>query len=374
MLKTEKFEVTISPNNIKRYKSFGYDVKYRDVIFVNKEEISRGSHAKEVRICDNCGKEYTKAHRDMEITYERFKQDLCPECSAKKRREKAEKTCLEKFGFHTPLESKEIQAKIEATNLQLYGVKRPMESEFIRNKGQQSFQEHFQGAKMLTQVFELQEKAKNTIRERYGVENVAQSEEIKEKIKQTCIQKYGKENPSQVVEIRAKIEESFYEKFGVVNAMQIPENVEKASQTCYANYGVYHPLQNPDILSKMIDTFNRNGTCKTSVPQEELYSKCKDLFSDCEVYINYPFKYYTLDIMIIKNDIKIDIEYDGWYWHKNNKRDKARDSYVANRGVKILRVKSGSLLPKDEELIGAVQLLLTTEKNKSEIVLSDWKD
>jgi hypothetical protein len=73
MLKTEKFEVTISPNNIKRYKSFGYDVKYRDVIFVNKEEISRGSHAKEVRICDNCGKEYTKAHRDMEITYERFK-------------------------------------------------------------------------------------------------------------------------------------------------------------------------------------------------------------------------------------------------------------------------------------------------------------
>ena len=58
--------------------------------------------------------------------------------------------------------------------------------------------------------------------------------------------------------------------------------------------------------------------------------------------------------MIIKNDIKIDIEYDGWYWHKNNKRDKARDSYVANRGVKILRVKSGSLLPKDEELIGAV--------------------
>mgnify|MGYP003519137843 CR=1 FL=1 len=42
---------------------------------------------------------------------------MCPECSAKKRREKAEKTCLEKFGFHTPLESKEIQAKIEATNL-----------------------------------------------------------------------------------------------------------------------------------------------------------------------------------------------------------------------------------------------------------------
>ena len=55
---------------------------------------------------------------------------------------------------------------------------------------------------------------------------------------------------------------------------------------------------------------------------EEIYP---DYFSE----LNYVLSSLFLDIILIVNDeIKIDIEYDGNYWHKDSQKDRRRDEYV----------------------------------------------
>ena len=76
----------------------------------------------------------------------------------------------------------------------------------------------------------------------------------------------------------------------------------------------------------------------------------------------------------LNNDVKIDVEYDGWYWHQDKKKDKKRDYYHMRRGWKILRVKSGTKLPSFDALFKALDYLINTDHHHCEIILDDWKD
>ena len=68
------------------------------------------------------------------------------------------------------------------------------------------------------------------------------------------------------------------------------------------------------------------------------------------------------------NGIKIDIEYDGKFWHQNEEKDKKRDANVENF-YKILRIKSKSKVPSDEELIKSVNLLLMAPQQEQVLLL-----
>ena len=41
------------------------------------------------------------------------------------------------------------------------------------------------------------------------------------------------------------------------------------------------------------------------------------LLDEYKVELNYPLSQLNLDIAIFIGDIKIDLEYDGWYWHQD---------------------------------------------------------
>lgn len=67
-----------------------------------------------------------------------------------------------------------------------------------------------------------------------------------------------------------------------------------------------------------------------------------------KVEINYPYSYYSLDVLIIMPDnILIDFEYDGLFWHneKLKNKDAARDKYMKRHRFKIIRIKSDSSVP-----------------------------
>ena len=74
-----------------------------------------------------------------------------------------------------------------------------------------------------------------------------------------------------------------------------------------------------------------------------------------------------------ENTIKIDIEYDGWYWHQDKAKDDRRDSFLKAQGYKVLRIKSGNLLPNFQDLDKAIEILLKEDINYYEIILNDYK-
>lgn len=161
-------------------------------------------------------------------------------------REKAKKTCLEKYGVENPQQVKEIQKKTIDTKHKLYGEK----------------------------CEEITKKIKQTKLERYGDENYNNS--IKNKY--TCLNKYGVENVFQSDEIRNKIKETLYNHYGVEYPLQNKNLQEKLISTNIAKYGVLFPF------------FKNNIKCvtKNSKPNQKFEKKlnCNDIRHEREYPIN----------------------------------------------------------------------------------------
>ena len=52
----------------------------------------------------------------------------------------------------------------------------------------------------------------------------------------------------------------------------------------------------------------------------------KNEYEDCK--INYPVSWFNLDCYVKINDVNIDVEYDGWYWHQDIRKDIKRDKII----------------------------------------------
>ena len=198
--------------------------------------------------CINCD------NKMVEKTFEKLLKNKnfgCKECSKYFQQEKTNKTCLEKYGCSTPLQSHEVKDKIKATCLEKYGVEYSLQSHEVREKG------------------------KVTNLEKYGVENPLQSQEVKDKSKATCLEKYGVESPLQNKEVMKKVKSTNLEKYGVENPSQNKEIKSKKLDTCVKNYGVANPSQSNIVKSKKIDTCFKNWGVEHPSQAEEVRDKCK---------------------------------------------------------------------------------------------------
>lgn len=179
--------------------------------------------------------------------------------------------------------------------------------------------------------------AMRTNKERYGVDWCLQRDDFKEKQKQTCLEKYGVEYISQSKEFRNTVENTCIKKFGVKNISQADV-----------------------IKKKKADSFYKNGTCPTSKPQLLLFETLKEMYGACE--LNYPVGKCSLDCFVIVNNVKIDVEFDGSYWHSGKEeRDKRRNYYLIGRGYKVLRYISSLRIPSKEQIEEDIKHLITTD-------------
>lgn len=194
-------------------------------------------------------------------------------------------------------------------------------------------------------------KNKKTSIIKYGVDHFLKSPEVIEKREQTNIEKYGGKSPTCDKEV-----------------------IIKTKQTNLKRYGFECALSSPNIREKRNKTLVKNGTCMTSSQQIDLHKMMQERYP--KAILNYPYGRCIFDIALIleEKDIKIDIEYDGWYWHQDQQKDRRRNYYNIRRGWKVLRVKSGEKLPTKEELFEAIDYLINTEHYYKEIKLDDWKD
>jgi hypothetical protein len=148
----------------------------------------------------------------------------CTQCSTIKRK----KTCIEKYGCGSPLQSEEIKQKIKATNL-----------------------------------------------EKYGVENPSQSPEIHQKKIETSLKNYGCEYPLQSEIIKEKSKQTNFNKYGVSSAMKLPEIAQKSVKTRIENNTfckTNHSIECRDFIRTYIKEKNyKLNQCAFSDKENNLY-------------------------------------------------------------------------------------------------------
>lgn len=360
MILEKEIKVKITNGNRKYYQEKGYEAKYLSEEFIKLEDLSDNCGAIEKRVCDCCKKTIERKHKAWVDTFKAFGEDLCPECSKPKMFEHIKQSNLEKYGVEFPMQSEQIKEKAKQTCRNHYGCDFSFQNKDVQHKIDDIITQKYGSRRAFAQSDEICEKRKNTVNERYRCDNVFQSEEIKDKIKQTLLEEYQCDNISKNADIKNKKEETCLENYGVCHPLQSTEIMQKQRNTCLNKFGTEFPMQNKEVKCKAMETMCKNGTVPTSKPQMLLYEVIKNYYKDCIVEINYPLDTLSLDIMLVYNGYKIDIEYDGEYWHKDRAKDTKRDFFVESQGYKVLRVLSNYDIPTIQQIEEALFYLTTT--------------
>lgn len=345
----QKIKVLCRGSNKELFLSKHYPWKYNEYIEVNAEDLPHGSHSRTIILCDHCHQDDDSYETEVCSYYKCHDEnmgDFGPKC----RHIKSEQTCYNHYGVKHPLQSPELLQKSQNTLYKNYSVKYTLRSS------------------------EILQRFKKTNLEKLGVEYPMQSEEVKNKSKYTNLEKLGVEYPMQSELVREKSKKTNLDKYGVEYSNQSSLVRDKTIQTNLLRYGVKNPLMNPDIRRKAMQSFLLKDKI-TSIPQERCAELLKDIYSDkviCDVLENN----FCLDFVLNINGCKIDIEYDGWYWHHDKisrLRDLKRDKVLQKLGYKTLRIRSAYQIPEKDQIIHAVDILTKTDSVFQEIILEDWK-
>lgn len=322
MLITKEVRVRWNPTTKNHYISKGYkELKHNELFVVPVEDLPDGSHVKIEASCDGCGNIKTMQYREYLQYYTEKYGYLCKKCSV----QKAIDTQVERYGG-VGLQAKEIKEKAKATNIIKYGCETPFENK------------------------EIYEKIRKTQNEKYGGIGMA-SEKTRSKIETTNLKIRGVRNPSQAEDIK-----------------------KKKSETCLKNYGVEHIFQDKErfaeILEKSRKTILANGNGKTSNMEKSVVDMLIEIYGEKNCDPSKLVGSLTFDCLLTVGNDKIDVEYDGWYWHKDNvDADRRRNYKVLGLGYKVLRIKSKYKLPTKEQIIEAVNYLTIENHHYNEILL-----
>lgn len=212
----------------------------------------------------------------------------------------------------------------------------------------------------------VSKKAKNTMLQKYGVEHYQQTDECKNRKTQTCISKYGVENPSQLNSIQQKKKETNLIKFGTEWYVQS----EQFRELCYEKYGECNPMKNLHIQEKAALSLINNNNVPVSSEEKKMVKLIQSIYGEEKCFPCFPEGKLIFDCMLMLDDIKIDIEYDGFYWHSQRKyQDRKRDEVVKKLGYKVLRVISKGAMPSKEEIIKSVEYLKHQEHSFTKITV-----
>lgn len=183
-----------------------------------------------------------------------------------------------------------------------------------------------------------QKKREDSFISKYGVNSPGASKFCKEKAIQSMIDKYGQGYALQTLTGRKSFEQSMLKKYNCVNPALSSELAYKARVTAY-----------------------NNGTFVTSIPEQKIIKMLIDLYGKENCYPGYPVDKVNLDCLLTIDNVKIDVEYDGYYWHKDTKLyDQHRNHWLIANGYKVIRVLGNTRddLPSCERLKEEVDYIL----------------
>lgn len=390
MLLQETVMLKWNPKNIKHYKEKGYNyTKLHEFFEVDIRDLTEYSKIKISYSCDYCRIEKKKAWADYIKENNNFStKDCCKSCYPlklketfsnrveenpdfyKEIQEKIKQTHLEKRGVEHHFMLEEIKNQIKETNIEKHGSEYYSSTDEFKEKFKETMLANY-GVEHPSKSIELQEKKVKTVLDKYGVSNVAMVQEFHEKQKETMMERYGVEYSLQSENIRFKWRETNIEIYGTEHPAQSDIVKDKTKTTNIERYGVEYTTQSPEVREKMASAYYKNGTIKTSSQQLKIYEILKDNGYDVE--LNYPVSSMNLDIAIFIKDMRIDLEYDGTYWHKDKQKDRKRDEFLKKEGWKILRIIGKRDIPSLEELKISIDKLINSDRTFTKIELKDAK-
>lgn len=192
MILTKIVKLKINIKNIDNLRSNGYEnLELNNIIEINTEHLSSGSHTKIEVKCDVC----TNTRFIMYKEYMRsLKNKGYYSCKGSCSSGKNKLTCIEKYGLDNPSKIEEFKNKKKETSMLRLGVDSPFKSIDIREKIKSVLIEKY-GIDNPSKSIEFLNKKKSTLMKRYNVECYFSSDDFKEKSKKTNIEKYGVEHP-----------------------------------------------------------------------------------------------------------------------------------------------------------------------------------
>ena len=159
-----------------------------------------------------------------------------------------------------------------------------------------------------------------------------------------------------------KCQKSIQEKYGVDCVLQLLEIKNQIRQTLQSKYGVSHYSKTKEYKKKCKETYLshlQEGKIQAPVSSQQIaiYKLLNQIYNNGE--LNYPCGRCLLDCMVIVNGIKIDVEYDGIFWHQGKEDyDRRRNYFVIGQGYKVLRIKGKHKIPEEDLLKSSINKLI----------------
>jgi hypothetical protein len=399
MILNEFIELKITRKNIDHFTQWHKDIKLKDIIKVDPNNLQKSCNIKVDVSCDICGVE-------RNIKFQAYTKNInsCPEypiytcdkCShvkikeynkkkwgveyysqTKEYGEKFRSTMVERWGVEYALQSDELKDKAKKTNLENFGVENPfMDNKMIKEKFSQKY-----GVDHPSKVKSISDKIKKTNLEKFGFESPLSSPIIRDKFKKTNLEKWGEDHYSKTDNYKESVKKTNLERWGVEWTLQNKEIRDKAIKTSLEKWGVTNPIMSdesrkrfkitsdPNYISYegsgisklicdnghiyMINTSNystrkknRTPLCtvcnpigtSSSLKEDELYRFIKSNYSG-EVIQSWRD---GLEIDIYLPDLKLGFEFNGLYWHSDEWKDKNyhldKTLYFRERGIRIIHI------------------------------------
>lgn len=200
-----------------------------------------------------------------------------------------------------------------------------------------------------------------TNQKRYGGNSPSCDKNVVEKQRNTFLEKYGVTSPAKNKEVQSKIKNTCLERYGTDIAAKADMIKNKAMKTCEERYGGKSSQCSPDVRRKTMNTRMNNGNIPVSKQELAMIELLKEIYGEENCISQYILDRIAFDCLIIVNGVKIDVEYDGKYWHKDEHKDIRRDYFTISKGYKVLRFRGNYAIPTREQIINSVNYLVNSE-------------
>jgi hypothetical protein len=300
--------------------------------------------------------------------------------------EKIKITNLERWGVEWTLQNDLVRDKIKKTSLDKWGTETPSQNQFVKNKIIKTNQERYGGnSAMCSDHVKL--KSKETLLLNWGVDNPLKSEEIKDKIKKTNLDNLGVEYPTQSEKVLKKIKDNNLIKWGTGHVHQSDiyriENTKIGSNEFYLTYkgdgvsifncdcGKDHTFEiNTDnFFSRISQNIKLCTICHPinntiSFAESILFEFINSVF-DGKIIQSYRDE---LEIDIYLPELKLGFEYNGLYWHSDDRKDKNyhinKTNHFSKRGIKIVHIWQDDWIYKTEIVKSQIRNMIRLTSNK----------
>jgi len=320
-------------------------------------------------------------------------------------KQKLKSTVKQKYGVDSVAKLESVKEKRHTTNLEKYGVPEAASSKVVRDKIEKTVKSKY-GVNTVFENIEIQTKAKETIKNRYGVDEILSKKEIRTKINDTNFERYGSIFPMRNVILQEKRRNTIIDKYDAYGANAHPTVSTKFKKTIYTNYYTNKLISNP-MVTPLFSIDEYCGTldaAKRGINYKWQCKNCNTIFYDYLAAGHLPscttcfpriwnrskgeiLLFGALDVKnkiandrtiigreidIMLPDFSIGIEFNGMYWHSEQK---GKDKYyhfnktidAENNGVRLIQIYENEWINKPNVVLGHINRLL----GKSQLLVSD---